>query len=283
MVLNEVVSLINSYSELSASGKRDVITQLVHEHRVINLDWGPGFTFKRARRLEQGQEIQSYTEFIWPPNQFVTAGRANSPGQPIMYLADSYETAFSEIRLERGNVLLSTYQIQQGKSIRILPVGELYFASTSRTGLLLQGDAAQMIRTYINNQNYDDVRRDIIVDSFIHDSLTTDIFPYEISSHICNEIFRLRPYVSAIAYPSAQRIGAINVAVQAEGFWNAWGVSSVSRFDAEPLAQGFFEISNRYNVEGISDCGTLVWGADEEVCPRFTDALIPLWVLQGYR
>jgi hypothetical protein len=261
---------------MSLPVKLEILTQLIEQHTFINLDWGPGFTYKRARPIPPEQVLTSYTESLWPSADRASAGRANSEGKAVMYLADTSETAFSEIRLSGGHVLLSQFQIRSGVSFRLLPLGERFLASTSRGGLLLRGEPLQMLRNAINEQDFDECRRDIIIDSFLHQTLCADVHPYEISSHICSEIFRFRPYISGIAYPSMRRPGSVNFAVQTESFWTFWGIFSVSRFDTTPLAQGFFEISNRANVERIDTDGTLVWSSDKPE-PRCTYGLNALW------
>src|SRR5688500_5346996 len=64
-----------------------------------------GARFFRVRQLEAKPSGKS--EAGAPPNGVAPIGRLNEPGQSILYVADSPDTAFSEARATTGQYCLS--------------------------------------------------------------------------------------------------------------------------------------------------------------------------------
>lgn len=55
-------------------------------------------TFFRARSTSGSPVAQELKEFDFPPARFVSEGRYNHAGQPVLYLADSLSTCIAEVR-----------------------------------------------------------------------------------------------------------------------------------------------------------------------------------------
>ncbi|MFC5474641.1 RES domain-containing protein [Paraherbaspirillum soli] len=246
------------------------------------MDWGQDWIYKRARRLNAGDEITSYLDLIWPTTSPAGPGRANASGSPLLYLADRTETAHSETGVENDDVLLALFQVRPGRSYRVLPIGEFAYIQRSGRGRLVPSNQSAMLDNMLNACDRNEAMAYLIVDSFLHDCLVEDEKPYSLSSYICDLAFKKYPRVSAISYPSVQRSGSINFAVKTENFWETWGILSASKYRAEHLAQGFFSTSERTNVTGIRNDGDLIWDS-EIVAPDLTHRLAPLWIPSNFR
>lgn len=272
--LSKIESLLTNFQRASLNERLQIIDELVATHAFLSVDWGDGWRFRRARKIED-ISTDKVEDFLWPPNALASAGRANTLGKPVMYLADGIETALKEIRLDAGEVLLAEFSIQSKKHSRVLPIGEMLLIARTGHGRLLK-EHARPINNFINACAHEEAQSYLITDAFLNEVLSTDVTPYELSSHLCNAIFKKYPEVYAISYPSSQQIGATNFAVKTEGFWNSWGVASVSKFYAEHIAQGFYRISQRTNVTGIYKSGKLQWSEGQDNS-RSTNLLNPLW------
>jgi hypothetical protein len=68
-----------------------------------------------------------------------------------------------------------------------------------------------------------------------------------------------------IAYPSVRQVGAINLVVRTETFWDDWDLRSVRRGHVEHLAQGFYRFSDVGHVDGITVGGALRWREEPDV------------------
>jgi len=274
--LSRLTSLLTEFEEKSLGEKTQIIDELVAAHAVLSVDWREGWRFKRARKVSNGN-FEHVQDILWPPHSLASAGRANSPGHPVMYLADRTDTALKEIRvLEEEEVVLAEFSIRGGKRCRFLPIGEMLYIHRTGHGRLLK-DGGLPLNGILNACRYEEAQAYLITDHFLTKVLEDDVEPYVLSSYLCNALFKKCPDVSAIAYPSARQIGAMNFAVQTEDFWKSWGVASVSKFYAKHLAAGFYARRNRANVTGIYKSGRLLW--DEEILgSRTTTLLHPLWV-----
>ncbi len=275
MELARLGLLLNKFQQKSLEERCQIIDELVAAHALLSVAWGEGWRFRRARILKN-ISANYVQDFLWPPNALASAGRANKPGQPVMYLADRTETALREIRLDAGEVVLAEFSIQPGKQLRVLPIGEMLFINRTGHGRLLK-ERGLALNDFMNACKHEEAQAYLITDAFLNEILSNEKEPYELSSHLCNALFEKYSDVSVIAYPSAQQLGAINFAVKTESFWNSWGVVSVSKFYAEHLAQGFYTLKKRTNVTGIYTSGKLQWG-ESETNFGVTDLLRPLWM-----
>ncbi|CCJ50999.1 RES family NAD+ phosphorylase [Bordetella parapertussis] len=267
--------LLTNFQQKNLNERYQIIDELVEAHALLSVTWGEGWRFRRARILENisANHVQ---DFLWPPNALASAGRANKAGQSVMYLADRIETALREIRLDEGEVVLAEFSIRPGKNLRILPIGEMVFINRTGHGRLLK-EHGLALNDFMNACEHEEAQAYLITDAFLNEILSNDKDPYELSSYLCNALFKKYPDASVIAYPSAQQLGTINFAAKTENFWNSWGVASVSKFYAEHLAQGFYTLKQRTNVTGIYTSGKLQWGESKNNI-RVTNPLHPLWI-----
>lgn len=87
----------------------------------------PGTRFYRARTHGITQEQTFPTsEMREPPSHLSSAGRLNCEGMPILYLADSVETAIAEVRPWKGAVIsvAEVVVVEPISSIKLMPTGE---------------------------------------------------------------------------------------------------------------------------------------------------------------
>lgn len=255
--LAEMVDLVNAFSGMTSWDKKVSIERLVDMHPILNLEWGPGWRYRRCRKLTDGDLPSHVDQLIWHQGVPATLGRANPGGYPVLYLADRPDTALAEARVTRGLAVIADFIIQPGKQIRVAPIGEL--AKIQRTGRgFLLGEESDAVSRYLNACSPEQAKSLLIADSFLLDCLVGHD-DYNISSHVALALFNKRPEVSAVAYPSRRQYGAINFAVRVEGFWDAWALSSVRFGFAQHLAMGYFDMPINKAVDGIYNGGRLKW------------------------
>jgi len=269
--LCELVSALAGFASLPAPQKLALVDRLVAAHPIVSMDWGAGWRFRRARLLGADEIPATVDEVIWRKGVPARIGRANPAGFQVLYLADRPDTAFQEIlhhapqdASSPHTMMLAEFVIHDDCRVRIAPVGEL--SQIQRTGRgFLAGDASQHLSNLLNACSLDDAKALLITDSFLLQCLTNGANDYGLSSHVAMSIFAKLPTVSTIAYPSVRQLGAINLAVRTETFWNDWGLRSVRRGRAEHLAQGFYRFSDVRHVDGITVDGALRWREDPDV------------------
>src|SRR6202008_2899399 len=134
---------------MDLEGKEALIRRIVQKHAIANLEWGPGWRYRRARRLDRGASVLTADELIWNKNGVAKLGRANAEGFQLIYMADRKDTALREARILDDAAVLAEFEIQPGRQVRIAPIGELI--QIQRTGRgRLTGDASQAITKMIN-------------------------------------------------------------------------------------------------------------------------------------
>lgn len=255
--LSELLHMIGDFAAKPLDEKKAVIDRLVGVHPTINMDWGPGSTYRRCRILDKGELPDHVDQLIWRAGVPARLGRANPAGFQIMYLADCPETALIETRVNDHDVVVTDFVIREGRSIRVAPIGEM--AIVQRTGRgYLSGEVASTINDMLNACDYYEVRSLLITDAFLwncfvgHDD-------YEVTSHLAHAIFEKNDQIDAVAYTSRRQLGAINFAVRVEHFWDAWGIVSVTHGHATHLAMGYFDLIGSKGVDGIHNDGRLEW------------------------
>lgn len=269
--LDELVSGINRFPYMSLDGKRIFIDRLVNIHPALNLEWGPGHHFRRARKLDIGALPEAVADVIWPNDGSAELGRGNPEGVRRLYLADRQDTALCEARVKNGWVVIARFDIRPGHSAFIYPIGEIN--QIARTGRgFLTGGASDEVSRRINACPLREQRSLVLTDAFIYEQMVGHD-EYEISSHIATAIFNKRPNLSAIAYSSRRHEGALNLVVRTETFWENWGLLSVKRAYARHLALGFYELGQITHVEGIYNSGKFRWEehADSDEAHLFLD------------
>lgn len=75
----------------------------------MSLEWGKGWTYRRARQLNDSEIPTNVNELIWRTDSPAGLGRANSEGFRVIYLADRTDTALSEIRVSQGTVVIAEF------------------------------------------------------------------------------------------------------------------------------------------------------------------------------
>src|SRR5207248_3341605 len=123
------------------SKQQTLINRLVSVHPTLNLHWGPGWKFKRARRLKPDEWLQTVSDIIWRTEPSPQTGRANAAGVPMMYLADRRDTALREGRVDSSYAAIAEFEIRPKCSVYIAPVGELAQIARSGRGFL-SGDVS---------------------------------------------------------------------------------------------------------------------------------------------
>lgn len=262
--LDELTAAIANLPSASTSKKTALISRLVEVHPILSLRWGPGWRYRRARLLGPTEIPATVDEIIWRTGTPAALGRANAAGFQVLYLADRADTAFCEVKANDSPALLAEFSILATQNVLLAPVGEL--AQIQRTGRgYLSGDCSSIISKMLNACTLDEAKSLLITDSFLLECLTNVDDDYELSSCVAMKIFDKLPSISAIAYPSRRRFGALNFAVRTEDFWAKWGVRAVRRGRAVHLAQGYYKFTDIRHVTGVMAGGFLKWGADVDV------------------
>ncbi len=257
MPLDELVERIGSFPRLSVDQQRAFIDELVAIHPTLNVSWGPGWRYRRARRLEADEVPHTVDDVIWPKGAPAKLGRGNPEGFRVMYLADRRDTALRETRVDQGWVAIAEFQIRQGQAVFIAPIGEL--SQIVRTGRgFLSGDGSKTLSDMLNACPLHQSRSLLITDAFLYEQMTRSD-DYHVSSRVAAAIFHKLPNVSAIAYSSRRQLGAINLAVRADTFWQSWGLTSVCRAFADHLALGFYRLKQVTGVTGVYRSGKFEW------------------------
>jgi hypothetical protein len=276
MALDELVARINGFPKLTLSEKQLFIDKLVSIHPTLNLHWGPGWRFRRARPLRSEQIPETVGDVIWRNGVPARIGRANAEGSAVMYLADRRDTALREARVDRSWVVVAEFEIRPEHAIFIAPIGE--FLQIGRTGRgFLSGNASDGISSMLNASPNREARSLIITDAFLYEQMVGHD-DYELSSYLSGVIFKKLSQVSAIAYTSRRQLGAINLAVKTETFWDDWGLRSARRAYAKHLALGFYELSQVIGVTGVYESGKFQWeeqSSDEEAVHLLNPPYVP--------
>jgi hypothetical protein len=255
--LADLVREIKKFSTMAGSEKRALISRLVKVHPTLSLHWGPGHQFRRARKFTSGVTPQHVDEIIWRKDAPATLGRANPKGFSVMYVADRQDTALREARIDADWATISEFQIRPGNSIFICPIGE--FLQIVRTGRgFLSGDASDGISAMLNACPHEEAQSLLLTDAFLFEQFVGHD-DHELSSFVAMEIFSKSTDISAIAYSSTRQLGAINLAIKADSFWDSWGLTSMRHGYAEHLALGFYNLSNIKRSNGIYHSGKISW------------------------
>jgi hypothetical protein len=260
MDLGELVDQIHRFPQLDRSEQYALIDKLVAIHPTLNVHWGPGWRFRRSRILESNEIPQTVDDVIWRKNAPARLGRANAEGFRVLYLADRRDTSLREVDVSREWVAIAEFEIRPEHAIFVCPIGELF--QIVRTGRgFLSGDASNALSKMLNACPLHESRSLVITDAFLYE-LMTGHDEYEISSYVSGAIFKKLKQVSAIAYTSRRQLGAINLAVRVDSFWQDWGLRSVRRAYAEQLALGFYKLSKVTGALGVFNSGKFEWKKD---------------------
>ncbi|WP_416242660.1 hypothetical protein ACLSSQ_10665 [Azospira sp. APE16] len=273
--LAELLEGIANFKTASLHAKQSFIDRVVAAHPMLSVDWGPGWHFRRARKLEDGDTLpESVDDLIWRKNKTPVMQRANPEGFQVLYVADKQETAFKEVHVEDSDVVLTEFSIRDGLKARIAPIGEIFHVQRCGRGNLLKGDCAKKISQILNNEGDANAKSIVIADAFLHHCLTDGADDYYVSSYAAKAIFTKLPEVSVVGFPSSQQSGAVNFAIRGDHLWEQWGIVSVKVGRAKHLAFGLYNYTNQSHVTGIFASGKLQWGDRHE---GITILLSPPW------
>lgn len=274
MDLDELVARIRRFPWMFRSQRRAFIEELVAIHPTLNVEWGPGWPFRRVRRLKKHEIPERVDDVIWKKRVPPKLGRANAEGFGVIYLSDRRDTALREARVERSSVAIADFEIRPHHTVRICPIGEFFQIIRRGRGFLL-GDESKVLSDMLNACPLRDARSLVIADAFLYDQIVGQD-NYKISSHVTGAMFKKLPHVSVIAYSSCRQLGAINFAVRTDTFWKDWGLRSVTRAFAEHLVLGFYKLSQITSVTGIWKSGRFEWEKDARE-EESRDTLEPLY------
>jgi hypothetical protein len=255
--LNELVTLVDDFPSMTVFAKKAALDRVVAAHPITNLEWGSGWRYRRCRKLELGNLPENISELIWRKDKPADLGRANPAGFQVMYLADRVDTALCEARVEDDLAVVAEFVIQNGRSIRVAPIGELALLQRSGRGFL-SGDVGTVASEMLNACKPEEARALLISDAFLLDCMVGHD-EYEISSHLALAIFKKNPAISAIGYPSRRQFGAINFAVRVEDFWDNWAFSSARIGHATHLTMSYFDFQGARSVNEVFNDGRIRW------------------------
>jgi hypothetical protein len=277
--LADLVSAIRSYPSTTLDEQLALISLVVKHHPILHIRWGPGWGYKRARKLGVGEYPSKVHDLIWKPDAPAAVGRANPAGFQVLYLADRLETAFSEIRVEDDAVLLAQFAILPGRSVQVAPIGEL--TQIHRTGRgFLSGDVSDAFSRLINACKLNEAKSLLMADTFLLGCLIGDDEDYVRSSYLAKCIFEKQRVVSMIAYPSVRQSGSLNFVIKSDQFWKNWGIHSASRGQVTHLACGYYSFTNIRHVIGITHEGALRW--NDQLSDENSFLLLnPLWAVEN--
>ncbi|MEN4603150.1 RES domain-containing protein [Pantoea agglomerans] len=275
LALDYLVARINDFELSSLDAKHQFISELIQAHVIFNINFSSTFVFKRARKIDGDYYPESIQDFLWKIDGNAMAGRVNPEGFPVLYVADRAETAYREINIDSNIALLVELQIREGLACRVAPIGEIMLIQRGH-GRFLKGKEAADFDAMLNACNPNHAKALLITDAFLFEQLTQDRDEYRISSYIAKSFFEKLPHLSAIAYPSVQHEGAVNIAIKTNHFWNSWSVVAARRQMVDHLACGYYETSQTEHVSGITRSGKVQW-AKGEIDNLHSHRLSPPW------
>ena len=78
--LADLVLAIKRFPSDTLDAQLAFISLLVDRHPLLNMEWGPGWIYKRARKLLVGENPSNVHDLIWKPGAPAKVGRANPAG-----------------------------------------------------------------------------------------------------------------------------------------------------------------------------------------------------------
>lgn len=257
--LEELLERLHGFQTALLEAKKELIADLVAAHPLLNVAWGEGWRYRRARIVANDAPLEHVREFLWPPKP--SEGRLSVGQRHIFYVADRVETALRESDVQAAHVALSEFVIRPGLSTHVCPIGELAaFIRTGRGNLIPALDA---LKDAINACPRDQARSLLITDAFLYEQLAGQD-DYALSSCVAELVFSKLPQVTVLAYRSKKQHGAMNFGVSVDSFWNTWGLFSARRCNATHLAQGVYRLDALRHVTGIHTDGRLEWSGEPE-------------------
>lgn len=282
MKLDELINGVNNFSSFGLDNKKNFIKELINYHPVLSVELQKGSSYCRARNMKDNlSPINHVREILWPPKEKRIQGRIDSDEYEILYVAHGKDTALSELKVEHhdfDNYAIAIFDILDSKSLQVLPIGELSRVQVTGRGILL-GDHSYNMVNLLNACHPNEAIRLLITDKFLWNCLVGDD-GYSLTSYIAKCIFDKNSDIQAIAYPSYQLAGGVNLAIRTTNIWDFMGISAIRYVQARYLACGYFEERDQLHVKGITFSGSLVWGEYSSKDQGHKCLLEPLWTQQ---
>lgn len=216
--LDEVDDLVCRIESGVPQEAEDAIARLVASHEIINLELGRGSVFWRARRCPPSG-FPAESSMSYPPPAISVDGRCSSAGEPSLYLSARRQTALAEIGSKGGEyVQLSGFQVQAGKGVRLVNLGELHHVQKRGT-LLLGGprEAASALSEILNSYEYEKGRLIVYQDAVLAGLLGDakgESNGYQVQRAILKAVYKKLPALDGILYPSMRDALGVNFAVR---------------------------------------------------------------------
>lgn len=274
--LDELLTRVREFSVQPRDVQKAFIEELVSRHPLVNLEFGSGHQFRRARVIGESEYPAHVDDVIWRKNFPAKVGRANPEGFQVLYLADRQDTALRENKIEQGWAVIASFEIQAKHRVRICPIGEMYRVIRNGRGFL-SGKGSRAILDTVNACSLSEARSLTIADAFLYNTFVEND-DHSLTSIVSRAIFDKLPMVNAIAYSSRQQSWAINLAVRVDRFWADWCLTSVRRCYARHLAFGMYTLRNVTNVVGVYESGKFLWAdhTDDEDARVLLEPYVPI-------
>lgn len=273
--LDEIVGIVNNFDNYTIDEKIEAISKIVSKHPFLNFPTdNDSRDFYRARVSGNRSFPFNYTGFLWNHSAPAQRSRLNVDGDPVLYVANQANAAFSEVGAVDDLVIMSVLKIQKGKRVTFLPLGT--FANIMRSNAAhLDFPEVQVSETRkkILACPLREMQSLLIADEFIYNCIMEEDADYTISSNTANLIFKKYPDVDAITYPSKKLRSATNYAIKTTTFWDKWEIGSACSLSVKHLALGHFLYSDVRCVESIDNSGFMSW---ERSYPLHQKRFIPL-------
>lgn len=141
-----------------------------------------GMHLFRARKVDSISSALEVEDFWEPPPRVIKRGRVNKPGEQMLYVADSVNTSFQEVRLIDGELsIVSIYEVI--KQFEVVEIGSKNSAARTK---------AEKIRAKFFNDIFS----------------APEEYIYEISRLIANGLFSMGR--NGWRYPSVRNAGGFN-------------------------------------------------------------------------
>lgn len=219
MISEAAIAPIKAYLE-----QITLLSSLMYKQRIDS--------FQRVTinsRIFNGEHkrITEINNLKYPPKEFVKKyGRANLPGQSILYATSDSITALSEMRPEIGDLItISTWKLKTDYDLTVTPLfknstkdGVVHNELSLRANILYEKQVKQYDE---NTQKQLDIILQFISDCFSKEVDDNNHFDYFLSSYYANRIFTEleNGEVDAILYPSVrQSLTISNIAMKPEIF-----------------------------------------------------------------
>ena len=264
-VLDKTV-VLELFEEIQASTDinvaRSLCARLLDQHPSLTVEATSRHLMWRARRCGSAEGFASIFDLVAPPPEQTSVGRLNHHGKPVLYVANSPETALAECDASPGEYFHMVGFIVPGTSrMRAAIVGEQYHSY--RTGYMKHFgiDPQQTVFQNVRQLGIDRGKNVFFTDSLLADILTDDDAKhrsYVSTRALADNILHKNPACQGIYFPSIKHELGTNMAFHlGSGCVLLKAVTShVVRVDKR-FRNGFFDCCTVKTVEHIEEDGCL--------------------------